>query len=351
VLWVAVGYSLAFTAGNPFFGGLSKVMLAGVTPDSLSGTVPEYVFVMFQLTFAILTPAILLGGPADRMKFSAAAVFLPAWLLLVYCPIAHMVWGPGGYLANDKVLDFAGGTVVHINSGVAGLVAAIMIGRRSGLGYENLAPHNLILTMTGGALLWVGWFGFNAGSALSAGGSAGIAMVNTQLAASAAVVSWTLAEWLVRGKPSLLGAVSGAVAGLVVITPACGFVTVGGALVMGLAAGPACYWGVSGLKKMFGYDDALDVFGVHGVGGIVGALLTGVFAVAAIGGADRSGLVDGNPGQVLVQLEGVLFTVVWSGVVSWGLLKLIDKVIGLRVTKETEIEGLDLALHGETLHT
>jgi Amt family ammonium transporter len=350
VLWVAVGYSLAFTEGNPFFGGFSKVMLAGITIDSLTGTIPEYVFVMFQMTFAILTPVILLGGPADRFKFSSAMVFLAFWLVLVYCPIAHMVWGPGGYLAGDGVLDFAGGTVVHINSGVAGLIAAILIGKRSGLGSENLAPHNLVLTMIGGALLWVGWFGFNAGSALTAGGGAGIAMVNTHVATSAAVVSWTFAEWVVRGKPSLLGAVSGAVAGLVVITPACGFVNVSGALIMGLIAGPVCYWGVSGLKKMFGYDDALDVFGIHGLGGIVGAVLTGVFAVAAVGGTGKAGLIDGNAAQVWLQIEGVLFTIVWSGVVSLVLLKLIDITMGLRVNKETETEGLDLALHGETIH-
>lgn len=350
VLWVVVGYSLAFTEGNAFFGGFSKVMLAGILPETLTGTIPEFVFVMFQGTFAILTPVIILGGPADRMKFSAAMAFIAAWLILVYAPIAHMVWGPGGYLAGDGVLDFAGGTVVHINSGVAGLVAAILIGKRSGLGSENLAPHNLTLTMIGGALLWVGWFGFNAGSALSAGGSAGVAMINTQVATAAAIVSWSVAEWIIRGKPSLLGAVSGAVAGLVVITPACGFVSVSGALIMGLIAGPVCYWGVSGLKKMFGYDDALDVFGVHGLGGIVGAVLTGVFAVSAIGGTGKSGLIDGNPAQVWLQIEGVLFTIAWSGVVSLVLLKLIDLTIGLRVTKETETEGLDLALHGEAMH-
>ena len=350
VLWVAVGYSLAFTEGNAFFGGFDKVLLAGIAPDSLSGTIPEFVFVMFQGTFALITPIIILGGPADRMKFSAAMTFIAAWLILVYAPVAHMVWGPGGYLAGDGVLDFAGGTVVHINSGVAGLVAAIMLGKRSGLGSENLAPHNLAYTMIGGSLLWVGWFGFNAGSALSAGGSAAVAMINTQVAAAAAVVSWSVAEWVIRGKPSLLGAVSGAVAGLVVITPACGFVSVSGALIMGLAAGPVCYWGVSGLKKMFGYDDALDAFGVHGIGGILGAVLTGVFAVSAIGGTGKAGLIDGNPAQVWLQIEGVLFTIVWSAVVSVVLLKLIDLTIGLRVGKETETEGLDLALHGEAMH-
>ena len=350
ILWVMVGYSLAFTEGNAFFGSFDKVILAGILPETLSGTIPEFVFVMFQGTFAIITPILILGGPADRMKFSAAMLFCALWLVLVYAPVAHMVWGPGGYLAGDGVLDFAGGTVVHINSGVAGLIAAIMVGKRSGLGTENLAPHNLALTMIGGALLWVGWFGFNAGSALAAGGSAAVAMINTQVATSAAIVSWSVAEWIIRGKPSLLGAVSGAVAGLVVITPACGFVSVSGALIMGLIAGPVCYWGVSGLKKMFGYDDALDVFGVHGLGGILGAILTGVFAVSAIGGEGKSGLIDGNPAQVWLLGEGVLITIAWTGVVSLALLKLIDLTIGLRVGKETEVEGLDLALHGEKMH-
>jgi Amt family ammonium transporter len=352
VLWVVIGYSLAFTEGNAFFGGFSRVMLAGILPDTLAPlatTIPETVFVMFQCTFAIITPVIILGGPADRMKFSAAMVFLAVWLLAVYAPIAHMVWGPGGFLAGAGVLDFAGGTVVHINSAIAGLVAAIMVGKRSGIGSENLAPHNLVLTMIGGALLWVGWFGFNAGSALTSGGSAGFAMINTHLATAAAVVSWTFAEWILRGKPSLLGAVSGSLAGLVAITPACGFVGIPGALVIGLASGVVCYWGVSGLKKMFGYDDALDVWGVHGVGGILGALLTGVFAVSSIGGTGKSGLIDGNPGQVLLQAEGILVTLLWSGIASYVILKAIDLTIGLRVSKEVEIEGLDLALHGETV--
>jgi Amt family ammonium transporter len=285
------------------------------------------------------------------MKFSAAMLFLSLWLVLVYAPIAHMVWGPGGFLADAGVLDFAGGTVVHINSGIAGLIAALMIGKRKDLGTDAIVPHNVLLTMIGGALLWVGWFGFNAGSALSAGSSAGIAMINTHGATAAAIVAWSLVEAIVRGKPSLLGAVSGAVAGLVAITPACGFVSVGGALIIGFAAGIVCFWGVSGLKNMFGYDDALDVWGVHGVGGILGAVLTGVFAIAAIGGTGKAGLVDGNPGQVLLQVEGVGMTLVWSGVISFVLLKLIDLTIGLRVTKENEDEGLDLALHGEAIHS
>ncbi|MEW5726822.1 MAG: ammonium transporter [Pseudomonadota bacterium] len=348
-LWVVAGYSLAFTEGNAFIGGLDKLMLAGIAPDGLSGTIPEFVFVMFQGTFAMLTPVIILGGPADRMKYSSAMVFLTLWLFLVYVPVCHMVWGPGGMMLDDGVLDFAGGTVVHINSGLAGLIAAILVGKRAGIGNENMAPHNLVLTMVGAALLWVGWFGFNAGSALTAGATAGLAMINTQITTAAAVVSWSVAEWIIRGKPSLLGAASGAVAGLVVITPACAFVSPSGALVMGLLAGPICYWGVSGLKKAFGYDDALDAFGVHGVGGIAGALLTGVFASEAVGG--KAGLLDGNVNQLLLQAEGVLVTIAWCGVVTLVLLKVIDMTMGLRVSKEVETEGLDLALHGETVHS
>ena len=349
VLWVVIGYSLAFTEGNPFFGGFDRVMLSGILPDTLSGTIPETVFVMFQCTFAVITPALIVGGPADRMKFSAMMLFLGVWMMLVYVPVAHMVWGPGGFLGGEGVLDFAGGTVVHINAAVAGLVATLMIGKRTGFGTENMAPHNLAMTMTGAALLWVGWFGFNAGSALTSGGLAGYAMINTHLATAAAVVAWAGAEWVTRGKPSLLGAASGAVAGLVAITPACGFVSVGGALVIGLAAGVVCYWGVTGLKSMFGYDDALDVWGVHGVGGIVGAVLTGVFAVAAIGGEGKSGLVDGNTAQVITQIEGVVVTIVWSLIGSWLILKVIDLVIGIRVSEQTEMQGLDLSLHGETV--
>lgn len=352
VLWVVCGYSLSFTEGSPFIGGLDRFMLNGILPDTLAplaATVPETVFVMFQCTFAVITPALIVGAPADRMKFSAMMLFLGVWLLLVYVPVAHMVWGPGGYLGGDGVLDFAGGTVVHINAAVAGLVATLMVGKRDGYGVENMAPHNLALTMIGAAMLWVGWFGFNAGSALTSGGLAGQAMINTHVATSAAVIAWTFAEWLVRGKPSLLGAASGAVAGLVAITPACGFVSVGSALLIGLAAGPVCFWGVTGLKSRFGYDDALDVWGVHGLGGILGAVLTGVFAVSAIGGAGKSGLIDGNPLQVWTQIEGILLTVVWSGIGSFVILKAIDLTVGLRVSREAEIEGLDLALHGETV--
>ncbi len=352
VLWVVCGYSLSFTEGSPFIGGLDRFMLNGILPDTLAplaATVPETVFVMFQCTFAVITPALIVGAPADRMKFSAMMLFLGVWLLLVYVPVAHMVWGLGGYLGGDGVLDFAGGTVVHVNAAVAGLVATLMVGKRDGYGVENMAPHNLALTMIGAAMLWVGWFGFNAGSALAAGGLAGQAMINTHVAASAAVVSWTVAEWLVRGKPGLLGAASGAVAGLVAITPACGFVSVGSALLIGLISGPVCFWGVTGLKSRFGYDDALDVWGVHGLGGVLGAVLTGVFAVSAIGGTGKSGLIDGNPLQVWTQIEGILLTVVWSGLGSFLILKAIDLAVGLRVCREAEIEGLDLALHGETV--
>ncbi|HTQ69890.1 MAG TPA: ammonium transporter [Acidocella sp.] len=353
VLWCIVGYSLAFTAGSgplaPFIGGFSRVMLQGTGLNGLSGTIPETVFAFFQATFAIITPALILGGPADRLKFSSSMVFVGIWLLVVYCPIAHMVWGPGGFLGNLGVLDFAGGTVVHIDSAVPGLIAAIMVGKRTGYGRDNMAPANMGFVLIGGALLWVGWFGFNAGSALTAGGLAGMAAINTQLATAAAVVSWTLVEWMVKGKPSLLGAVSGAVAGLVAITPACGFVPVGGALVIGLAAGVVCFWGVTGFKSMFNYDDALDVWGVHGLGGILGALLTGVFAVAAVGGQGHSGLIDGNPHQVLIQAEGIIVTIVYDAIVSFILLKLIDVTMGLRVSKEDEIEGLDLTQHGEAV--
>jgi Amt family ammonium transporter len=351
VLWCIIGYSLAFTAGSgataPYIGGLSRVMLTGTGLNGLSGTIPETVFAMFQCTFAIITPVLILGGPADRLKFSSAMVFLGIWLIVVYCPIAHMVWGPGGLLGTAGVLDFAGGTVVHINSAVAGLVAAVMVGKRKGYGRENMAPGDLGMTMTGAALLWVGWFGFNAGSALTSGGLAGMAMINTHLATSAAVVSWTLVEWIFKGKPSLLGAVSGAVAGLVAITPACGFVGVSGALVIGLAAGVVCYWGVTGFKGLFKYDDALDVWGVHGLGGILGAMLTGVFALNEVGG--HPGLIEGNPGQLLLQAEGIITTILYSGVASFVILKLIDLSMGLRVSKDDELEGLDIAQHGEVL--
>ena len=346
LLWMAIGYSLAFTPGNDWIGGLDRLFLAGMGVDALSGTIPESVFMVFQMTFAIITPALVTGAFADRMKFSAMLWFMGLWLVIVYAPIAHWVWG-GGVLGQLGVLDFAGGTVVHINAGIAGLVAALVLGPRNGHGSEPLSPHNLVLTVLGGSLLWVGWFGFNAGSALAANGVAGMAMAVTQVASAAAALSWMAAEWLFRKKPSVLGIVTGAVAGLVAITPAAGFVTPAGALIIGLVAGMACYWGATVLKRVFGYDDALDVFGVHGVGGIVGALLTGVFAAEAIGG--KAGLLEGNVAQLSAQAVGVGATLAYGAVASFLILKAIDLAIGLRVDEEVERDGLDLALHGETV--
>jgi len=349
VLWMIIGYSLAFTDGggmNAYVGGLDKMLLRGIGVDTLSGTIPETVFMTFQMTFAIITPALITGALADRMKFSSLLVFLSLWMILVYAPITHWVWG-GGFLAEAGVLDFAGGTVVHINSGVAALVGAMVLGRRHGYGTENMAPHNLILSVIGASMLWVGWFGFNAGSAVAANGSAGMAMAVTQIATAAAALSWMFAEWISRGKPSVLGIVSGAVAGLVAITPASGYVDPFGALIIGLVAGLVCYWGAVVLKPKLGYDDSLDVFGVHGLGGITGALLTGVFAVEAIGGTP--GLLEGNAGQVLIQLEGIGATIVYCAIVTFVLLKIIDAVMGLRVDEEEEVTGLDYSLHGETV--
>ena len=350
VLWAIIGYSLAFTDGNAFVGDLSRVFLAGMGKDTLfpGSTIPESVFMMFQMTFAIITPALLVGSLADRIKFSALMLFVTGWLLLVYAPIAHMVWASTGLLSKLGVLDFAGGTVVHINAGVAGLVGCLVIGKRKGFGTENFAPANLAYALIGASLLWVGWFGFNAGSALTSDGRAGMAMTVTQLSTGAAVISWLAVEWIIRKKPSALGAASGAVAGLVAITPASGFVGPTGGLVIGLVAGVVCFWGATGLKHMLGYDDSLDAFGVHGVGGITGALLTGVFAVKDIGGT--SGLLEGNAGQLALQAEGILVTVVWCAVVSLILYKVIDWTIGLRVTPEEEVEGLDYSLHGEIIH-
>ena len=349
VLWMIIGYSLAFTDGggmNAYVGGLDKMLLRGIGVDTLSGTIPETVFMTFQMTFAIITPALITGALADRMKFSSLLVFLSLWMILVYAPITHWVWG-GGFLAEAGVLDFAGGTVVHINSGVAALVGAMVLGRRRGYGTENMAPHNLILSVIGASMLWVGWFGFNAGSAVAANGSAGMAMAVTQIATAAAALSWMFAEWISRGKPSVLGIVSGAVAGLVAITPASGYVDPFAALIIGLVAGLVCYWGAVVLKPKLGYDDSLDVFGVHGLGGITGALLTGVFAVEAIGGTP--GLLEGNAGQVLIQLEGIGATIVYCAIVTFVLLKIINAVMGLRVDEEEEVTGLDYSLHGETV--
>jgi Amt family ammonium transporter len=352
VLWMVVGYSLAFTTGSTVLGGLSRVFMAGLTVDSVSDlakTIPESVYMCFQLTFAIITPALITGAFAERMKFSAMMWFMGLWSLVVYAPIAHWVWG-GGFLGDWGVLDFAGGTVVHINAGVAGLVCALVLGKRRGFGVENMAPHNLVLSVIGASLLWVGWFGFNAGSAGAAGGSAGMAMAVTQFATAAAALSWMFAEWMMRGKPSVLGVISGAVAGLVAITPASGFVSPAGSLAIGIVAGLVCFWGATGLKHAMGYDDSLDAFGVHGIGGFVGAILTGVFAVEAIGGDGKKGLIDGNAGQVLTQLWGCLVCMAWCAVATFAILKIVDALIGLRVTNEEEVEGLDINLHGETVH-
>ena len=349
VLWMIVGYSLAFTDGgaaNAFVGGLDKMLLRGIGVDTLSGTIPETVFMTFQMTFAIITPALITGALADRMKFSSLLVFLSLWMILVYAPITHWVWG-GGFLEDAGVLDFAGGTVVHINSGVAALVGCIVLGKRRGYGTENMAPHNLVLSVIGASMLWVGWFGFNAGSAVAANGGAGMAMAVTQIAAATAAVSWMVVEWIFRRKPSVLGIISGAVAGLVAITPASGYVDPFGALIIGLAAGLVCYWGAVVLKPKMGYDDTLDVFGVHGLGGITGALLTGVFAVEAIGGTP--GLLEGNAGQVLIQLEGIIATIVYCAIATFIILKVVGAVMGLRVDEESEVGGLDYSLHGETV--
>jgi len=324
------------------------------TASSLAPTIPETVYAIYQMTFAIITCALITGAVADRMRFSALLLFTAFWLLLVYVPIAHWVWG-GGFLGTAGVLDFAGGTVVHINAGVAGLVAALVMGKRRGYKVENLAPHNLVLSVIGASLLWVGWFGFNAGSAVAADGRAGMAMAVTQIATAAAALSWMFSEWMVQSKPSVLGIISGAVAGLVAITPASGFVAPGGALVIGIVAGVICFWASTSLKNALGYDDSLDAFGVHGIGGIVGALLTGVFAVGAFSATADSpdgspGLLEGNPGQLLTQAYGVAVTLVYTAVATLILLKIVDAILGLRVDQETEREGLDLRLHGETVH-
>lgn len=347
VLWVVVGFSLAFGAGGPYIGDLSRAFLAGLEVGSLNGTIPESVFITFQMTFAIITPALFTGAFADRMKFSALLVFAVLWSLLVYSPVCHWVWQANGFLFGDGVLDYAGGTVVHINAGVAGLVACIILGKRKGYGTSDMKPHNLVLSLIGASMLWVGWFGFNAGSAVAADGRAGMAMLVTQVAAATAALAWLFVEWGVKGKPSILGIISGAVAGLVAITPAAGFVGVDGALAIGLASGVICYFASTTIKHALKYDDSLDVWGVHGVGGIVGAVLTGVFAKAAIGGT--AGALEGNVGQVWTQIYSVLITLVWSGVVSAIILYAIKFTIGLRVDEDAERDGLDIALHGESI--
>ncbi|MCW8873422.1 MAG: ammonium transporter [Xanthomonadales bacterium] len=346
ILWVVYLYSLAFGDDiSGFVGGLGKAFMAGVSTDSLSGTIPETVFSMFQLTFAIITPALIVGAFAERMKFSAMLWFMALWVTLVYAPVAHWVWG-GGWLSERGVLDFAGGTVVHINAGVAGLVAALVMGKRRGYPQHPMKPSNLVLTMVGAGMLWVGWFGFNAGSELAADGVAGMAMAVTQIATAAAALTWMFLEWISHGKPSALGLASGAVAGLVAITPASGFVGPMGALAIGFASGLVCYLFVVKVKRSLGYDDSLDAFGVHGVGGFVGAILTGVFVDASFGGAGlEEGVGIGS--QVASQFIGAGATIVYCGVVSFILLKLIDAVIGLRVSDEQEEMGLDLVLHDE----
>ena len=382
VLWVIYGYSLAFTQGNAFIGGFDRLFLKGIF-DPTTGMVanaatfskgvviPEFIFVAFQASFAAITVALIVGAFAERMKFTAVLLFSALWFTFAYLPIAHMVWfwmGPdayttqaaadtataaAGWLFQKGALDFAGGTVVHINAAVAGLVGAFLVGKRIGYGREPMAPHNMVMTMIGGSLLWVGWFGFNAGSAREASGTATLAFINTLAAAAAATLSWTLAEKMLKGKPSMLGAVSGAVAGLVAITPACGWVGVGGGLIIGALAGFACFWGVTGLKKLLGADDALDVFGIHGFGGILGALLTGVFNTWSLGGTGIADYVNNTvidttiSGQVWVQAQAVLTTIAWSGVVAFVCYKIVDKTIGLRVREEEEREGLDTTTHGE----
>lgn len=348
VIWVVYGYSLAFTDGgglNGYVGGLSKAFLAGITADTVSGSIPEFVFVTFQLTFAALTPALIVGAFAERIKFSALLVFVALWVTFVYIPVAHMVWG-GGILAELGAKDFAGGTVVHINAGIAALVGAIVIGKRLGYGKEAMAPHSMVLTMVGASLLWAGWFGFNVGSELAADGVAGLVMINTQVATAAAVLGWILVEWIAKGKPSMLGGASGAIAGLVAITPACAFVGPMGAIVLGFVTSIVSFWAVTSLKSMLGYDDSLDVFGIHGVAGIIGAIGTGVLMAPGLGGAGfPEGVTMGS--QVYTQTVAVGVTILWCGIISYILFKIVDLLIGLRVSEEAEREGLDTTEHGE----
>lgn len=354
VLWAMYGYSLAFGGEGLIIGNLDRVFLMGITPESLADTfsdgvkIPEYIFIAFQATFAGITCALIVGSFAERMKFSAVLLFCAIWFTFSYLPIAHMVWGVGGYLLDKGALDFAGGTVVHINAAMAGLVGAYMVGKRIGYGKEAMAPHSLTLTMVGASLLWVGWFGFNAGSNLEANTGVGLPFINTMFATAAAVLAWCIGEALGKGKASMLGAASGAVAGLVAITPACGSVGPMGGIIIGLVAGFVCLWGVNGLKKMLGADDSLDVFGIHGIGGIIGAILVGVFAAPGLGGTGGDDFSIGS--QVLIQAEGVLITMVWSSVVAFIAYKIVDMVIGLRVTEEAEREGLDITAHGETAY-
>jgi Amt family ammonium transporter len=367
LVWVVAGYSIAFTNGNAFMGDFSRVMLKGIadgiskggdvpfllgagSPAEAQQTISESLYMMYQMTFAIITPALICGAFADRMKFSALCIFMTLWSLLIYAPIAHWVWAPTGWASVAGVLDFAGGTVVHINAGVAGLVCCLVLGKRHGYGTANMSPYNLGYAYIGAALLWVGWFGFNAGSAVGANGRAAMAMTVTQIATATAALGWMFAEWITKGKPSVLGAISGAVAGLVAITPASGFVLPGASIVIGLAAGVICFWSATALKHMLGYDDSLDAFGVHGIGGIVGALLTGVFSFGPLSATDAS--PDGSPGgmaQLILQCKGVAATIVYSGIGTLILLYITKALVGLRVTEDEEREGLDISLHGETV--
>jgi Amt family ammonium transporter len=368
IVWVVAGYSIAFTTGNAYMGDFSRLMLNGIwshiangndtqafvlasgikdVPD-MATTVPETVYMMFQMTFAIITPALICGSIADRMKFSALCIFMTLWSLLIYAPVAHWVWAPAGWAAQNGQLDFAGGTVVHINAGIAGLMCALVLGKRVGYGVDNMAPYNLAYSVIGASLLWVGWFGFNAGSAVAANGRAGMAMTVTQVATAAAALAWMFAEWITKGKPSVLGAISGAVAGLVAITPASGFVLPGASIIIGVVAGAVCFWTATSMKHMLGYDDSLDAFGVHCIGGIIGALLTGYFAYAPLSAVDATNTgTAGSLGQVLIQAEGVAATLIYSGVGTLVLLFITKALVGLRVTEDEEREGLDIVLHGE----
>ena len=343
ILWVVAGYTIAFGDGNAFMGGFGKAFLRGVGPDALSGTIPEILFAMFQLTFAIITPALIIGAFAERMKFSAMMLFTSAWMLLIYSPVCHWVWG-GGWLGNMGTLDFAGGTVVHINAGVAGLMCAIVLGKRKGYPTTPMMPHSLTLSIVGASMLWVGWFGFNAGSQLAADGTAGMALAVTQIAAAAATLAWMFVEWVKHGKPSALGAITGAVAGLVAITPASGFVSPMGAIAIGFTSGIVCFFAATSMKRALGYDDSLDAFGVHGIGGMVGALLTGIFAAPALGGYAE---VASIRSQMWIQFVSVAATIAYSAVGSLILLKVVDLTVGLRVTEDEEVTGLDITQHNE----
>ena len=365
LVWVVAGYSIAFTTGNAYMGDFSRIMLKGIGAGIDKGsdvpfllgagseaaaqqTIPETVYMMFQMTFAIITPALITGAFADRMKFSALCIFMTLWSLFIYAPIAHWVWAPTGWASVAGVLDFAGGTVVHINAGIAGLMCALVLGKRQGYGTINMSPYNLGYAVIGASLLWVGWFGFNAGSAVGANGRAGMAMAVTQIATATAALAWMFAEWITKGKPSVLGAISGAVAGLVAITPASGFVLPGASIIIGLAAGVCCFWAATGLKHMLGYDDSLDAFGVHGIGGIIGAILTGVLYYGPLSATDAT--PDGSPGgiaQLLIQCKGVVATLVYSGVGTLIILYITKALVGLRVNEDEEREGLDIVLHGE----